>query len=149
MSCPVATRRGAAEIDPVDRGVQAVSVEEGCFQNIGARGRRRRLRGFVICVAVTLVLWGLLAGRHASVPSYLVLVPFAALAALYYFQAREMTCVVLAATGKREADAAATSRPAGEWLVAIRRQARKVWFETLLATLLATSAAIGLGLLFR
>ena len=56
--------------------------------------------------------------------------------------------MVLAPRGLREEDDGKTkSRLAQEWLVAVRRQARKVWIETALATVIVTAAAVGYALL--
>jgi len=50
--------------------------------------------------------------------------------------------VFLAPRGLREEDDGRTrTRLAGEWLVAVQRQARKVWVESLTATILVTAAA--------
>ena len=93
--------------------------------------------------ALTLALFATLAARQASVPSFLLVTPFAGASALYLFQVKEKTCVVLAALRKREEDdGKRTARIAEEWLVAVERQARKVWIETLVATVVVTGAAL-------
>ena len=49
----------------------------------------------------------------------------------------------LASRGLREADDGRTkARVAGEWLVVIERQARKVWVETLVTAAVVTGAAV-------
>jgi len=56
--------------------------------------------------------------------------------------------VFLAPRGLREEDDGRTrTRLAGEWLVAVQRQARKVWVESLMATALVTAAAVGYAIL--
>ena len=54
----------------------------------------------------------------------------------------------LAPRGLREEDDGRTrSRLAGEWLVAVQRQARKVWVETLVTAALATGAAMAFAMM--
>ena len=54
----------------------------------------------------------------------------------------------LASRGLREEDDGRTrTRLAGEWLVAVQRQARKVWIETLVTTAVVTAAAIAFAVL--
>ena len=51
--------------------------------------------------------------------------------------------MVLAARGLREEDDGKTrARIAGEWLVAVKRQAARVWLQSALATAIATAAAL-------
>ena len=55
--------------------------------------------------------------------------------------------MVLAPRGLREEDDGKTrTRVAGEWLVAVQRQARKVWIETLLTAAAATAASVAWAL---
>ena len=56
--------------------------------------------------------------------------------------------MLLAPRGLREEDDGRTkTRMAGEWLVAVQRQARKVWMETVVTTVLVTGAALVYALL--
>jgi len=50
--------------------------------------------------------------------------------------------VVLASRGLREQTDGRKGRIPGEWSVAILRQARKVWVQTVVVTTLVTAAAV-------
>jgi hypothetical protein len=51
--------------------------------------------------------------------------------------------VFLAPRGLREGDDGTTrSRLAGEWLVVVQQQAKKVWIETLVTTAIITAGAV-------
>lgn len=51
--------------------------------------------------------------------------------------------MILAPRGLREEDDGKTrTRLAGEWLVAVQRQARKVWVESLVTAALVTAAVV-------
>ena len=55
--------------------------------------------------------------------------------------------MVLAPRGLREEDDGKTRvRVAEEWLVAIHRQAKKVWIETIATMAVCTAAAVGFAL---
>jgi len=55
--------------------------------------------------------------------------------------------VVLAPRGLREEDdGKTTTRLAGEWLVAVQQQARKVWIETLATAAIVTGASVAWAL---
>jgi hypothetical protein len=55
---------------------------------------------------------------------------------------------MLAPRGLREEDDGKTRvRVAEEWLVAIRRQARKVWMEAIVTTTVLTAVAVGFAFL--
>ena len=125
------------------------SVSSECFPNIGARGRRRRLLKGTVASLAGIALFALLIAQRSSPALLLLLIPFAAFAAVCFFQVKERTCVVLAARGLREQEDGSTVRIAGEWMVAIQRQARKVWIESLAATLLVTAVAILVATLRR
>ena len=125
------------------RAAGELSVGSECVPNIGLRGRRRRLFSGIAMTALTLAVFWALAVRHASATSFLLVAPFAGIAALYLFEVKEQTCVVLAALRRQEQEGSTRhARMAEEWLVAVQRQARKVWIETLVATLVVTSAAL-------
>lgn len=70
---------------------QEVSITEACVPNIGARGRTRRfLRGAFFAVT-TGAAFAVLTSRHAPTPMFLMIAPFAAIASLYFYQAKEKT----------------------------------------------------------
>jgi hypothetical protein len=124
---------------------QEVSIAEECVPNISARGRTRRLIGGSIWAVATGAICVFLARRHAPTLMFFVVSPFVAIAALYFFQVKEKTCVVLAPRGLREENDGTRTRIAGEWLVAVRRQARKVWIETMVTTAVVTAAAVAMA----
>ena len=133
----------------MNRPDEQFSVSSECFPNIGARGRRRRLlKGFVASVLGIALFSGLIV-RRVSPAWLLLLIPFAAFAAVCFFQVKEQTCVVLAAKGLREQEDGSTVRIAGEWMVAIQRQARRVWMESVAATLIVTAVALLVAALRR
>jgi hypothetical protein len=58
--------------------------------------------------------------------------------------------VTLAARGLREEESGrGHARIAGEFLVAVRRQARAVWIQTTAAAIVVTAAAVAFALLRR
>lgn len=126
----------------MNRPDEQFSVSSECFPNIGARGRQRRLIKGAVATAAGLALFASLLSWRAGPPLFLLLIPFAAFAAVCFFQVKEQTCVVLAAKGLREQEDGSTVRIAGEWMVAIQRQARKVWIESVAATLIVTAVAL-------
>ena len=128
----------------MNRPATSVPVSSGCVPNISSRGRRRRLVRGLIVVLATIGLFVFLASRHASAIAFLAVTPLVAVAALYLFQVKEMTCVVLAAKQLKEDDVdKRTARIAQEFLVAVQRQARKVWIETAVATGIVTAGVLG------
>jgi len=132
----------------MDRGAKELELTVDCVPNIGFRRRRMKVAGGFLVATATLVLFLTLLARNASTPYFVFVAPLALLAALYFFQAKERTCVVLAALKVRELDDAVTKeRIAGEWLVAVQRQARKVWVETLTTTAAITAVAVVIALL--
>lgn len=57
--------------------------------------------------------------------------------------------MVLAARGLRELEDLRSERIPGEWMVAIQRQARRVWIQSAAATAIATGAAVLVAVLRR
>lgn len=126
----------------MNRPIQETSVSSECVPNISARGRRRRLILGVVWLVITAAVFVLLVNGNASVPAFLVIAPLATYTAIYFFQVKEQTCVLLAARGLREAENGKIgSRMEGEWLAVIQRQARKVWIESIATGVLAGAAA--------
>lgn len=70
---------------------QAISVSEECVPNIGARGRTRRLVAGSVWTVATGALFAIFTSRHDPAAMYLVIAPFAAIAALNFFQVKEKT----------------------------------------------------------
>jgi len=68
-----------------------VSATTECVPNIGVRGRRRRALSGVVWLAVTAVVFVVLAQRSAPPLAFLLVAPFTGLAAVYLFQAWEKT----------------------------------------------------------
>jgi hypothetical protein len=74
------------------RARQAVAMSpEECVPNIGLRGRRRRMTLGIFWFSVTAAVFGSLAVSHARTLLFLLVAPLAALASIYFFQAREKT----------------------------------------------------------
>ena len=125
-----------------------ITAGEQCVPNISRRGRTRRLNTGIIVFAATLLIFLWLVRRDAPAPWFLLVAPLAAYGSILVFQAKEQTCIVLSPRGLRETeDGRGHVRMAEEWLVAVRRQARKVWIESVVTTVLVTAAAVGYALL--
>jgi len=113
-----------------------------CVANIGKAGRRQRLLiglvGLGACVLAS--LWLVFEGASRGWRLALLLPWWISL--LGVFQAKEQTCVALAARGLREVGSGEPEAiPAGE-LEAVRRQARRVYVQSLVAALLLTAASL-------
>jgi hypothetical protein len=109
--------------------------------NIGPAERRKRLVLGVAELALTLAL--LVFFIAADKPRALRLVLFVPwlFGAIGVFQALESTCVALAARNQRNLDNGVEPMPDAE-REAIRQRARKVYFESVAAALLATLASL-------
>lgn len=107
-----------------------------CVPNIGPKGRRKRLiLGFVAIDLYILVAAAFIyAGAPRTLP--LALLPFFFFGALGVFQAREQTCVALAARDQRDLDDGPEAL-APEARAAVKRQARRVAIYAFLLTLVA------------
>lgn len=107
-----------------------------CVPNIGPKGRRKRLiLGLVaIDLYILVVAAFIYAGTPRGIP--LALLPFFYFGALGVFQAREQTCVALAARDQRDLDAGPEAL-APELRDAVKRQARRAAIHSFLLTLLA------------
>lgn len=113
-----------------------------CVANIGKAGRRQRLLiglvGLTACMLAS--LW--LVFDEAPRAWRLVLVVPTWISVLGIFQAKEQTCVALAARGLREVGGGEPEAiPEGE-LAAVRRQARRVYLHSLLAAVLLTAVSL-------
>jgi hypothetical protein len=110
-----------------------------CIPNIGPGQRRKRLRGGLMLLGLTLVIAGYLARIDAATPwRVLVFVP-AFMAALGVFQAQAQTCVALAARGKRNMDTGDEAVAEPELLARIREQSRQVYLRSAIAAALITA----------
>lgn len=113
-------------------------------RNIGAAGRRQRFVYGAILLAIAIVAAALLVAGVGGVSRgarLLLFLPFLG-AALGMLQARDQTCVRLAARGQRDLDrgSEAVSDP---WLLSqLRRQAREVFIEAVLAAALVTGIVL-------
>jgi hypothetical protein len=115
-------------------------VPEAC--NIGPRQRRLRLLvaagALLVLVSMVLMLWRLDLGR----PWRAILFAPLWLGALGYFEARDATCVALAARGRRNLDAG--EEPVGDPSEAARlsRQAKAIYLKATAVALLGTAVAL-------
>jgi hypothetical protein len=122
--------------------VMANAIEPtACTANIGPKGRQQRLRvglvGVGVSVLATLVV---LVSAAPAWSAALLVVPWW-VSALGIFQAREQTCVALAAKGQRDLDSGPEPLPGPEH-EAIRRQARRVHVQALAFALIVTAASL-------
>lgn len=115
-----------------------------CVANIGPRGRQQRMRMGVRWLAIGGGAAGALA--LAGLPRWLRLGLFGpfAFGALGIVQAREQTCVALAASGVRDMDSGREQVDDPAATRQINRQARKVFAQSLLGAALLTALALAL-----
>ena len=113
-------------------------------RNIGAAGRRQRLVYGAILLAIGIAAAALLVtgvGGVSRGARLLLFLPFLG-AALGLLQARDHTCVHLAARGHRNLDRGSEA-VADPWLLSqLKRQAREVMIEAVLAAALLTGIAL-------
>lgn len=113
-------------------------------RNIGAAGRRQRLLYGSISLVVGIASAALLmtgAGGVSRGARLLLFLPFLG-AALGLMQARDHTCVRLAAQGQRDLDRGSEA-VADPWLMSqLKRQAREVVIEAVLAAAFLTGVAL-------
>lgn len=113
-----------------------------CVANIGKAGRRQRLLiGLVGLGACSLAsLWLVFDGA----PMGWRLALFAPwwISMLGVFQAKEQTCVALAGRGLREIEGGESEAIPASELVAVRRQARRVYLHSFIAALLVTAVSL-------
>jgi hypothetical protein len=115
-----------------------------CVANIGPRGRRQRMRMGLRWLAIGGGAAGVLA--LAGLPRWLRLGLFGpfAFGAMGIAQAREQTCVALAARGERNMDAGREQVEDPAATRQINRQARKVLAQSFLGAALLTALALAL-----
>jgi hypothetical protein len=70
---------------------QPVSVTSACVPNIGTRGRTRRLLGGFGWSLATIAIFATFAFRDAPTAMFLVVAPFAGIAAVNFYQVKEKT----------------------------------------------------------
>jgi hypothetical protein len=113
-------------------------------RNIGAAGRRQRLVYGAILLAIGVAAAALLVAGVGGVSRgarLLLFLPFLG-AALSLLQARDHTCVRLAARGHRDLDRGSEA-VADPWLLnQLKRQAREIIIEAVLAAALVTGIAL-------
>ena len=113
-------------------------------RNIGATGRRQRLVYGAVSLVIGITAAALLVtgvGGVSRGARLLLFLPFLG-AALGLLQARDHTCVHLAARGQRNLDRGSEA-VADPWLLSqLKRQAREVIIEALLAAALLTGIAL-------
>jgi hypothetical protein len=113
-------------------------------RNIGATGRRQRLVYGAVLLLIGIAAAALLVtgvGGVSRGARLFLFLPFLG-AALGMLQARDQTCVRLAARGQRDLDrgSEAVTDP---WLLSqLKRQAREVFIEAVLAAALLTGIAL-------
>jgi len=73
------------------RAEQQNPVTEACVPNIGTRGRTRRTVAGAGWSLITMAVFATLALKDAATAMFLVVAPFTAIAAVYFFQVREKT----------------------------------------------------------
>jgi hypothetical protein len=103
---------------------------DDCVENIGPRGRRQRLLFGLACFGIGVVIAVMLLVFDAAWPWRLGLfLPFVA-GAHGYFQARDRTCVGLAARNQRDLDDGPVDVTDPGELAQIERQARRVYMKS-------------------
>ncbi len=113
-----------------------------CIPNIGPAERRKRLRGGLALLALTLAIAAWLASIDAGTPwRVLVFVP-AWMAALGVFQAQAQTCVALAARGKRNMDGGDEVVTDHALLKRIRSQSQQVYLRATIAAAVVTALTL-------
>jgi hypothetical protein len=113
-------------------------------RNIGAAGRRQRLLYGTISLMIGVAATALLVtgvGGVSRGARLLIFLPFLG-AALGLMQARDHTCIRLAAQGQRNLDRGSET-VADPWLMSqLKRQAREVVIEAVLAAAFLTGVAL-------
>ncbi|MEA2639300.1 MAG: hypothetical protein QOF51_694, partial [Chloroflexota bacterium] len=109
-----------------------MNVAEGqaCIPNIGPRERRRRLLFGVAAVAVGAIASAILTSTGTQRWWRLPLFALFWVGGAGIFQARDQTCIRLAAEGQRNLDSGAESIEDTTELAQVRHQARKVRLES-------------------
>jgi hypothetical protein len=140
-AAPSAAPRAARPGAPTAKG--ATGAE--CIPNIGPEGRR--LRYIVGGVALGLGLIGSIRIIVVRLPPIEMFGPGLAFlaAALGYFQARDSTCVFLAATGEKDADAKGPKKLDKDQRARVRLQAWRVIVQAVGSALVVTAVAAAIA----
>jgi hypothetical protein len=118
------------------------STTDVCVPNIGPRERRRRLVGGLIMAAIAVVAAAVLVITETPrIWRALLVLPIGG-AALGLFQVQAKTCVALAARGLRNMDAGDESITGEQQLARVRAQSRRVYINSLVATLVVTGIVL-------
>ena len=113
--------------------------------NIGPKGCRRRGTLGWVWLALAIAYVVVLAARDAASAWYAAaIIPFF-MGTLGYFQAREQTCVFLAAVGQRNLDGGAERITDASELTRVRAEAWRVWFRAAAVAAALTLVAIGIA----
>jgi hypothetical protein len=115
--------------------------EAACVANIGPKGRRRRLEVGLVGMAFSLVATAVVVFGEASPLFAIAVIPLWWVSALGLFQAREQTCVALAARGQRDLDGGAEALPPAE-RDAVQQQARRVHLQAFAFTVVIVAASV-------
>jgi hypothetical protein len=119
-----------------------MKAREVCIPNIGPRERRRRLIGGAGLLALGAIAAALLLGFGVQRAwRILVLLPVWG-GALGLLQAREKTCIALAARGVRNMDGGDETIDDPLVLAQMRRQARRVYTRAALLAVVVTAAIV-------
>jgi uncharacterized membrane protein len=110
--------------------------------NIGTGERRKRLVWGIVAFVVGVVIAVLLAAIHAPPFWRLPLFLLFSFAALGFFQARDKTCVKLAARGQRDMDTGPQPIPDAGELRLVERQARAVYVKSAITAAILTVLAL-------
>ena len=110
--------------------------------NIGTLERRKRLVWGIVATGVGVVIAALLVMIHAPLIWRLPLFLLFYVGALGIFQARDKTCVKLAARGQRDMDAGPQQISIAAELQQVQRQARVVYVKSAITAAILTALAV-------
>ncbi len=114
-----------------------------CEQNITQAGVLRRYRWAAVFLLTFFIGLAVVLPSESMGLRALLLVPLM-VSSVYFFQARERTCVVLAAVGKYEGADGYTAQKNSAFEMAAIRGAQEVWAKALMAVLLVGSAVFSI-----
>ncbi|MGD0483156.1 MAG: hypothetical protein ABSB58_00730 [Gemmatimonadales bacterium] len=122
-----------------------VPTKPNCVPNIGAHGRKLRYWGGGVALGLGLIgATRIVLLRLPAIEMFGPGLAFLA-AALGYFQARERTCVFLAAAGQKEEDAEGPKKFDRDQLALLKRQATRVTLQAVGSALAVTAVAAALA----
>jgi hypothetical protein len=119
-----------------------IEARDLCIPNIGPRERRRRLIGGAVSLALGVIAAALLLGFGAQRAWRIVVFLPVWAGALGLFQAKERTCVALAARAVQNMDGGDEAINDPLVLAQMRRQARRVHTRTIVLAVLVTAAIL-------